>query len=143
MNTLIGICALAAAIPLTASQFVPLPSGLIQTFGYMNLSVRYKEVPGSICETTPGVKTYTGYVDIAEDQHLFFWFFEARNQDPTTAPLTIWVDGGPGTPSTSGLFDESGPCSVDSNGNLVYRKFSYKLVSRSDPSLDAILLLTR
>lgn len=126
MERLLKIVSISSAITHATSQFVPPPTGLKQTFGHMGLSVRYKEVPPSVCETTPGVRTLTGYVDIAEDQHLFFWFFEARNQDPTTAPLTIWVDGGPGTPSTSGLFDESGPCSVDSEGNLVYNPYSYK-----------------
>ena len=74
-----------------SSQFVSPPTDLIQTSGYLNYSVRYKEVPDGICETTPGVKSYSGYVDIAKNQHIFWWLFEARNQDPTTAPLTIWV----------------------------------------------------
>ena len=66
--------------------------------------IRYKE-PGKdgVCETTPGVNSYAGYVDLDADTHMFFWFFEARH-DPHTAPLTLWLNGGPGSDSLIGLF---------------------------------------
>jgi hypothetical protein len=82
------------AVPLlvaagTRAQFVPAPTDLITKEGYANISVRYKEVPAGICELDPNVKSYSGYADVAEDQHLFWWFFEARNGDPEDAPLTV------------------------------------------------------
>lgn len=54
------------------------------------VKLRYKE-PGKegICETTPGVNSYSGYIDLAEDLHTFFWFFEART-NAETAPITLW-----------------------------------------------------
>ena len=66
--------------------------------------IRYKE-PGKdgVCETTPGVNSYAGYVDLDADTHMFFWFFEARH-NPDTAPLTLWLNGGPGSDSLIGLF---------------------------------------
>jgi carboxypeptidase C (cathepsin A) len=86
---------LALAGPLFA-QFVPAPADLISKLGYANITVRYKEVPAGICEMDPNVKSYSGYADIDENEHIFWWFFEARNQDPTKAPLTAWINGGPG-----------------------------------------------
>lgn len=63
-----------------------------------------------ICGDTPNE---AGYIKLAnkEDDHYFYWFFEARNS-PETAPLVIWLTGGPGGSSLLALFMENGPCRV-------------------------------
>ncbi len=73
-----------------------------------NATIRYKEP--KICESTAGVKSYSGFVDLDSDSHTFFWFFEARH-NPQTAPITLWLNGGPGSDSLMGLFqgDEATP----------------------------------
>lgn len=82
---------------LAFTQFVEPPSNLTTKTGHAGINVRYKEVPAGICEQRSDIKSYSGYADVAEDEHIFWWFFEARNGDSTTAPLTIWINGGPGT----------------------------------------------
>ena len=75
-----------------------------------------------ICETTPGVKSYSGYVNIpastpegrAYDIHTFFWFFESR-KDPANAPLSLWLQGGPGAPTVASAVGENGPCRIAPN----------------------------
>jgi hypothetical protein len=75
----------------TSAQFVPSPTDLTTTIGYAGYQVRYKEVPTGICEQSSNVKSYSGYVDVSNDTHIFFWFFETRNGDPASAPLTTWL----------------------------------------------------
>ncbi|KAF7785226.1 hypothetical protein Agabi119p4_1391 [Agaricus bisporus var. burnettii] len=53
---------------------------------------------------------YTGYIDIGA-RHLFFYFFESRN-DPDTDDVIFWTNGGPGGSSAIGLFFENGPCRI-------------------------------
>ena len=125
MLTLITAALLGAA----TAQFVAPPADLIEKAGYAGYNVRYKEVPTGICELNPDVKSYSGYVDIAKDQHNFFWFFEARNQDPKTAPLTVWINGGPGSSSMIGLFQELGPCTIDADMNVVDNPYSWSNAS--------------
>lgn len=62
-----------------------------------------------ICETTPGVTTYSGYLSIGTNMSMWFWFFEARS-NASSAPLALWLNGGPGCSSMIGLFQENGPC---------------------------------
>jgi len=115
----ISLLLLATALalcPVARSQFVTPPKDLKSANGYADITVRYKEVPAGICELDPNVKSYSGYADVAEYQHIFWWFFEARSVDPKTAPLTVWINGGPGSSSMIGLFQENGPCRVDSSG---------------------------
>ncbi|KAI9716693.1 MAG: hypothetical protein M1812_005231 [Candelaria pacifica] len=87
-----------------------------------NVTIRYKSPPLGTCTTVfPTQKQYTGYVSlppftlapIQQDYSIntFFWFIEAR-QRPESAPLTIWLNGGPGSSSMVGLFQETGPCEV-------------------------------
>ncbi|KAG2367171.1 Alpha/Beta hydrolase protein [Suillus spraguei] len=63
----------------------------------------------------PSVQQHSGYLDIADNKHLFFWFFESRNS-PEDAPLMMWLHGGPGCSSSIGLLLEAGPCSIADEG---------------------------
>ncbi|TVY15452.1 Carboxypeptidase S1-like protein, partial [Lachnellula arida] len=126
----LALTALLALAPCwSLAQFVPAPTDLINATGYAGIPVRYKEVPTGICELDPDVKSYSGYADVDVDQHIFFWFFESRGSDPQTAPLTVWINGGPGSSSMIGLFQENGPCRVDIDGNVYSNPYSWSNAS--------------
>lgn len=80
------------------------PTGVQTIISPNGANITYKE-PGKdgICETTPGVNSYAGFINLAEDIHAFFYFFESR-RDPANDPITLWLNGGPGSDSLIGLF---------------------------------------
>ncbi|KAI0418222.1 carboxypeptidase S1 [Xylaria grammica] len=117
----------------TFAQFPPKPAGItvLQSKFHENVTISFKEP--EICETTPGVKSYSGYVHLppgflddgpnGETQdypiNTFFWFFEAR-KNAANAPLAIWLNGGPGGSSIMGLLEENGPCFVGPDSKSTY-----------------------
>lgn len=89
---------------------------------FPNHALRLKS-PGSL--GLDSVKQYTGYLDIEDEtKHLFFWFFESRN-DPANDPVVLWLNGGPGCSSMTGLLFELGPASISKNITPIYNDYSW------------------
>uniref|UniRef100_A0A673GZT9 Probable serine carboxypeptidase CPVL n=1 Tax=Sinocyclocheilus rhinocerous TaxID=307959 RepID=A0A673GZT9_9TELE len=82
----------------------------------------------SLVGPLPGanVKSYSGYLTVNKtyNSNLFFWFFPAQER-PETAPVLLWLQGGPGGTSMFGLFVEHGPYFVHKNLTLGYRDFPW------------------
>jgi len=73
-----------------------------------------------------GIKSYSGYftVNSTYNSNLFFWYFPAK-KNAATAPVVLWLQGGPGASSLYGLFMENGPVFVNAQGRLERRKLSW------------------
>ncbi|PKK44312.1 hypothetical protein CI102_10895 [Trichoderma harzianum] len=109
------------------SNFPPEPMGLTGFFSkrWPGATISYKQT--SICETTPGVKAWSGYVGMPRnllnkipdvhvdyDINLYFWYFEARH-NAEDAPTSIYLGGGPGYTALDSM---SGfPCIIGSDSN--------------------------
>jgi cathepsin A (carboxypeptidase C) len=56
--------------------------------------------------------------------HITIGFFESRN-DPKNDPVVLWLNGGPGCSSLTGLFLELGPSSIDEKIKLHSNPYSW------------------
>ncbi len=71
-------------------------------------------------------QSFSGYLTVNKgyDSNMFFWFFPAQNGN-TTAPVLLWLQGGPGATSIFGLFNENGPIQVNADGSLSERPITW------------------
>lgn len=66
------------------------------------------------------IRLVARYLDISDSKHLFFWAFESRDKVDED-PLVMWLNGGPGCSSSTGLLFELGPCNIVDNGENLSR----------------------
>ncbi|BBN16519.1 serine carboxypeptidase-like clade II [Marchantia polymorpha subsp. ruderalis] len=99
---------------------------------------RYRKFNDHLIQELPGAPPvpfamHSGYVtvDEAAGRALFYWFVEAEVADPTTAPVTLWLNGGPGCSSVGGgALSELGPFYPDKEGKaLLTNPYSWNKVS--------------
>ncbi|GMH13584.1 hypothetical protein Nepgr_015425 [Nepenthes gracilis] len=77
---------------------------------------------GQLVEYLPGYpgklpfKLETGYIQVGASE-MFYYFIESQG-DPRTDPLFLWLTGGPGCSSLSGILYEIGPIEFDIDSYL-------------------------
>jgi len=76
-------------------------------------------------------RQYAGYITVNEEKgrNFFYWFVESQNS-PSTDPVVLWLNGGPGSSSLIGFFVEHGPFRQDTTGqNLTLNPYSWNRVA--------------
>jgi len=73
--------------------------------------------------------SYAGYLKVhGGEKYLFHWYHEAVS-GPEKAPITLWLNGGPGCSSLGGMFTELGPYVLDKNLKITLNPYSWNKVS--------------
>ncbi|KAJ8753049.1 hypothetical protein K2173_011817 [Erythroxylum novogranatense] len=70
-------------------------------------SSRITYLPGFNASSSFPSKHYSGYVSF--DQKNLFYYFVVSERSPTTDPVVLWLNGGPGCSSFDGFVYEHGP----------------------------------
>ena len=62
--------------------------------------------------------TYSGYLTATDTKSIHYVFSESQS-DPTTDPVIIWFNGGPGCSSMLAFMQENGPLAIDDGETYV------------------------
>lgn len=74
-------------------------------------------------------RQYSGYLNITGGSHLHYWFVESES-NPSTDPVVLWFNGGPGCSSLDGFFYEHGPFEIASDyKTLVEREYRWNSIA--------------
>ena len=78
---------------------------------------------------TPPAPQYSGFLDAtaadpAAGVHLHYWFASSTSKDPL-APVTLWLNGGPGSSSILGMLQENGPLLINATGGLMENPYAW------------------
>ncbi|CAH8627082.1 hypothetical protein MS3_00008280 [Schistosoma haematobium] len=77
----------------------------------------------------PNFKQFSGYLHGSSDKvNIHYWLVEAASS-PTSAPLIVWFNGGPGCSSLEGLLTENGPYLLQEGPRLVENPYSWNKIA--------------
>ncbi|XP_040186159.1 lysosomal protective protein-like isoform X1 [Rana temporaria] len=69
-------------------------------------------------EEKPSFLQYSGYLNVPGGKYFHYWFVESQ-KDPSSSPVVLWLNGGPGCSSVDGFLAGHGPFLVQEGGNTL------------------------
>jgi carboxypeptidase C (cathepsin A) len=73
---------------------------------------------------TPSFAQFSGYLEVSPTRSIHYWYIESLN-NPTTDPVVLWTNGGPGCSGLLGLGTEFGPFIFEAGGQLSQNPFTW------------------
>ncbi|CAK0871127.1 unnamed protein product, partial [Prorocentrum cordatum] len=67
-----------------------------------------------------GIRSHSGLVPVPRGGSLFYWYFVPPSRN-SSAPLVLFLQGGPGAPSMFSVLWEMGPVTLDGRASLLRR----------------------
>ena len=73
---------------------------------------------------------FAGYLTVSEKngRNIFYWYVESQN-DPSTDPVVLWTNGGPGCSGLIGFGQEHGPFHFSRDGVITPNPYSWNKVA--------------
>eukprot|EP00621_Florenciella_sp_RCC1693_P005607 CAMPEP_0182523910 /NCGR_PEP_ID=MMETSP1323-20130603/1411_1 /TAXON_ID=236787 /ORGANISM="Florenciella parvula, Strain RCC1693" /LENGTH=466 /DNA_ID=CAMNT_0024732387 /DNA_START=55 /DNA_END=1455 /DNA_ORIENTATION=+ len=73
---------------------------------------------------------FSGYLPISDTTNYFYWFAECDGcEDPASAPVALWTNGGPGCSGLIGMMTEQGPFRPQADGTLAKNEYAWNKVA--------------
>lgn len=73
----------------------------------------------------PGFAMFSGYINVGVGKEMFYWFIESQGK-PSSDPLLLWTNGGPGCSGLSAFLSEQGPFRPTRDGlSLIENEYSW------------------
>ena len=104
-------------------------SSSVSGFKYTDeaLADQVNDLPG--LEWDPKFNQFSGYLNVeGTEKYIHYWLVEAE-QNPETAPLVFWTNGGPGCSGLIGFLTEQGPFRPDENGELIENVYAWNQIA--------------
>ncbi len=78
-----------------------------------------EDLMGNLPDAPPfTTKTYSGYLTVTDTKALHYVFAESQSS-PSTDPVVIWFNGGPGCSSMLAFMQENGPLAIDDGEDYI------------------------
>ena len=78
----------------------------------------------------PPTPQYSGFLDASAADfeagvQLHYWLATSSSPDQATAPVVLWLNGGPGSSSILGMLQEHGPLIMNATGGLTENPYTW------------------
>lgn len=102
MKVPLSLLAVAAVVVCAAASTQNHPDQILNLPGAEGLIINYNQ--------------FSGYLNATGSKKLHYWFVESQG-NPSTDPVMLWMNGGPGCSSMDGILYEHGPLLINEDGN--------------------------